>query len=208
MNTSNKISVIITAGGNSSRFGSNKLLEIIKGRSVIETTIEKFIGLVDEIVVVCPCELRKFINFKDIVFALNGSTRQKSVLNGLLACSNPDFVLIHDGARPFVDREIIKKTIEEVKKYNAVVVGSYAIDTIKEVKEGKIIKTIDRKIICQAHTPQAFKYSLIKELHLKYKDKDFTDDSSLAEIEGIEVNIVEDLKTNIKITTKEDVKFC
>lgn len=206
-----KISAIITSGGSSIRFGSNKLLEKIGEMSVIETTISKFIDLVDEVIVPSKEDIQEHIKnskfFSDkIKFALSGETRQKSVYNGLLACSNPEIVLIHDGARPFIDIETIKKTIDLTYEKKAVVVGSMAIDTIKVVENGKIVKTLDRKTIFQAHTPQAFEFNLIKSIHEKLVDNStFTDDSSMAEFMGVDVYYLEEIEKNIKITTKKDL---
>lgn len=210
-----KISAIITSGGKSTRFGSDKLLEKFDNKTVIETTISKFIDLVDEIVIPSSENIKNFIENSKIYsskikFALPGSTRQKSVYSGLLECSNPEIVLIHDGARPFIDKETIKKTIEMTYKYRAVVVGKMAVDTIKEVdlngNEGKIIKTLNRKTIFEAQTPQSFDYQLIKKIHEEYKNNpNFTDDSSMAENYGIEVYILDNNKKNIKITTKDDL---
>ena len=207
-----KVSAIITSGGNSTRFGSNKLLEKIEGKSVIETTILKFIDLVDEIIIPSKEDIKEYIlkskvYCNKIKFAPAGSTRQISVYSGIMACSNPEIVLIHDGARPFIDKETIKKAIELTYQKHAVLVGVFAVDTIKEVKDGKITKTLDRKTIFQAQTPQCFDYELIKNVHLKYKDEiDFTDDSSMVERYGAEVYILEGLKSNKKITTKDDLK--
>ncbi len=207
-----KVSAIITSGGNSTRFGSNKLLEKIEGKSVIETTILKFIDLVDEIIIPSKEDIKEHIlkskvYCNKIKFVSAGSTRQISVYNGIMACYNPEIVLIHDGARPFIDKETIKRAIELTYQKHAVLVGVFAVDTIKEVKDGKIIKTLDRKTIFQAQTPQCFDYELIKKVHLKYKDEtDFTDDSSMVERYGAEVFILEGSKGNKKITTKDDLK--
>lgn len=206
-----KISAIITSGGSSTRFGSNKLLEKLGDLSVIETAIIKFIDLVDEIVVPAKDDIKEHLlnskKYSDkIKFCLSGETRQKSVYNGILACDNPDIVLIHDGARPFIEVETIKKTIEMTLEKKAVCVGVMAIDTIKQVKDGKIIKTLDRKEIFHAQTPQAFDFELIKKIHTKYQDnQNFTDDSSMVEFDGIEVYYLEGKITNKKITTKEDL---
>lgn len=205
-----KVSAIITSGGTSSRFGSNKLLEMINGKTVIETTISKFVGLVDEIIIPSGVEVKDYLLnstvAKHVKFAASGSTRQKSVYNGLIACSNPDIVLIHDGARPYIQKETIKKTIELTKQKHAVVVGTFATDTLKEVTDGKILETIDRRFVFHAQTPQAFDYELIKQVHETFKDDDtFTDDSSMAEKFGAEVYILEAPRGNIKITTKEDL---
>lgn len=205
-----KVSAIITAGGTSERFGSNKLLETINGKTVIETTISKFVGLVDEIIIPSGVEVKDYLLSstvaKHVKFAPAGDTRQQSVYNGLEVCSKPDFVLIHDGARPFIQKDTIKKTIKMVKEKHAVVVGTFATDTLKEVTDGKILETLDRRFVFHAQTPQAFDYELIKTVHEAFKDNDtFTDDSSMAEKYGAEVFILEAPRGNIKITTKEDL---
>lgn len=211
MNKNIEISAIITAGGNSSRFGSNKLLEKVQNLTVIETTILKFIDLVDEIIIPTQNETKKFILNSPIYnnkinFVSAGETRQKSVYNALLACSNPKIVLIHDGARPFIEKKAIKKIIALTKKEKAVIAGTMAIDTIKQIENGKIIKTIDRKKIFQAQTPQAFDFKLIKKIHETFKNEtNFTDDSSMAEKFGIKPTIFETSINNKKITTKEDL---
>ena len=178
---------------------------------VIEKTIEKFLDFVDEIVLPASDIIRhtvlnsKFYNDK-IKFAPPGSTRQKSVYNALSVCSDPKYVLIHDGARPFIEKETIKRTIELLKKEKAVVVGVMAIDTIKRVQNGRIVETLDRKEIFQAQTPQAFDFELIKKIHEEYKNNtNFTDDSSMAECFGIKPFILCGSKNNKKITTKEDL---
>ena len=211
MNNNIKISAIITSGGNSTRFGSNKLLEKLGEYSVIETTISKFIDLADEIIIPAQDEVKNHIlkskfYCDKIKFAPSGSTRQKSVYNGILACNNPEIVLIHDGARPFINKEIIKKTIDMTYKNKAVVVGNFAINTIKVVENGRIVKTLDRKNIFEAQTPQAFDYELIKNIHEKYKDKEgFTDDSSMAEAHGIDIYILNNDTNNKKITVRADL---
>lgn len=211
MNKKNKITTIITAGGKSERFGSNKLLEKIGNLSVIEMTVSKFLDLSDEIIIPCLDVIKNHIeNSKlysnKIKFAPSGKTRQISVYNALQTCINTDIILIHDGARPFIEKETIKKAIELTEKHHAVLVGIKAIDTIKEIKDDKIIKTLDRNNIFQAQTPQCFKFDLIKKVHELYKDNpNFTDDCSMVEEYGKTVHILEGSKKNIKITTKEDL---
>ena len=209
MNISYNINVIITAGGNSIRFGSNKLLEKINGITVIEAAVSKFIDIANKIVIPAGDEVKKYLEehklSDKILFAHPGETRQKSVYNALNLCDDEGIILIHDGARPFVDSKTIFDVIEKVKKRSAAIAGSFAIDTIKVVKDNKILKTIDRNTIFCAHTPQGFSAPLIKKLHEKYKESDFTDDALLLEQEGIDIYIVEDNKNNIKITTRADI---
>ena len=205
-----KTTAIITAGGPSSRFGTgNKLLEKIYGKEVIKYTIEAFEKAdVDEIIIsanksIIP-ELSSMFNHK---ITEGGSTRQASVYNGLKAIEKSDFVLIHDGARPVITPEIINRTIDLVKEKNAVSVMTKTIDTIKEVQDGKIIKTIDRSKLYNTQTPQAFRYDLIMSAHEKLKGQNFTDDAGMLEAMGYDVYIVDGSYKNIKITTQSDIEL-
>ena len=209
------ISVIITAGGSSSRFaGNNKLLFQIGDKSVLQHTVDKFLNIpeIDEIIIsvneVILEEVRTlFGNNSKIKFVLGGENRQQSVYNALKACSNSDYVLIHDGARPFVSEDIILKTISEVKEKKACIVAVKTVDTIKIVDDNHCIKsTPNRAELWNAQTPQAFDYNLIYNLHKKYEGYNFTDDSLLCEKEGVSVFIVEGDYSNKKITTIEDIK--
>ena len=205
-----KTTAIITAGGISSRFGTgNKLLEKIYGKEVIKYTIEAFEKAdVDEIIIsanksIIP-ELSSMFNHK---ITEGGSTRQESVYNGLKAAGQCDFVLIHDGARPVITPEIINRTIDLVKEKNAVSVMTKTIDTIKEVQDGKIIKTIDRSKLYNTQTPQAFRYDLIMSAHEKLQGQNFTDDAGMLEALGYDVYIVDGSYKNIKITTQSDIEI-
>jgi 2-C-methyl-D-erythritol 4-phosphate cytidylyltransferase len=207
-------SVIITAGGTSSRFeGENKLLYNIGEKTVIECCVNKFINLdfIDEIIISANISLieifTKMFSFSNKIKIVEGGfTRQESVLKGLLACSNPDYVLIHDAARPFIEEKTIISCLENAKKVGASIVAVKSIDTIKIVDEnGFISSTPDRNSLWNAQTPQIFKYKTILELHKKYAGKNFTDDSLLFEEEGLPVVITEGEYSNFKITTIQDV---
>ena len=207
-----KFSAIITAGGTSSRFGdSNKLLEKINGKEIIKYTIDAFVNADVEDIVICANlsimdVLREiFKSYQNVRIVEGGSTRQKSVFNGLNAVSC-DYVLIHDGARPMITPEIIKKTMDEVVPKKAISVMTKTVDTIKKVDgNGKIITTIDRSQLYNTQTPQAFEYNLIKSVHEKYVDENFTDDAGMVEAGGVDVYIVEGDYRNIKVTTKSDL---
>ncbi len=207
-------SVIITAGGTSSRYGNtNKLLEKIKEKTVIEETVEKFLYFTNVTEVIIPAnsaisgKLKELFHDKKIKIIQGGSTRQKSVYSGLKSVNN-DYVLIHDGARPLVTLDIIKETMDMTLKYNAVSVMTKTTDTIKEVDEfGKIIRTIDRSKLYNTQTPQGFKTCLIKDAHEKLINGNYTDDCSMLEAINIPVYIVKGNYTNIKITVKNDLDF-
>ena len=207
-----KYSAIITAGGTSSRFGNtNKLLEKINGKEIIKYTIDAFVSAGVEEVVICANLLiidilgEIFANYDNVRIIEGGKTRQESVFNGLKVV-DCDYVLIHDGARPMITPEIIKKTMAEVVSKKAVSVMTKTVDTIKKVDEnGKIITTIDRSQLYNTQTPQAFEYDLIKSVHEKYRGESFTDDAGMVEASGVDVYIVEGDYRNIKVTTKSDL---
>ncbi|MCX4274295.1 MAG: IspD/TarI family cytidylyltransferase [Candidatus Gastranaerophilales bacterium] len=213
------VAAVITAGGMSNRFGSNKLLEnLANGESVICTTIKKFIPLCDTVVIPCRADVQEHIKscFKNdlekIIFAPFGDTRQKSVFSGLSTLAaienRPKTVLIHDGARPFVETDTIKETVEKLKIYKGVCVGIYATDTIKITdKDGNILKTIDRTSVFQAQTPQGFDFNTIFEAHKKLQNKNFTDDCCLLEALNIPVYALTGTLSNKKITFREDINF-
>lgn len=210
----NKFSVIIPAGGTSSRYGGgNKLLEKIKDKTVIEETVSKFLGFdeIDEVIIPANIsimeELEELFQDSKIKLIQGGNTRQKSVYNALNVVKN-DYVLIHDGARPLIRKDIISCVLDAAVDKGAVSVMTKTTDTIKEVDEtGRIIRTIDRSKLYNTQTPQGFKTSIIKEAHEKLKDGNFTDDSSMLEYLGIPVYIVNGSYTNIKITIKSDLDF-
>ena len=131
------------------------------------------------------------------------------MFRGLLECENnggADIVLIHDGARPFIEPDTIQQTIEKLKEHKGVCVGIYATDTIKITdNNGKIIKTIDRNTVFQAQTPQGFDFNTILNAHKKLKNESFTDDSSMLEHLEIEVYALLGTQSNKKITFREDL---
>lgn len=209
-----KFSVIITAGGTSSRYGNkNKLLELIGDKTVIEHTVSAFLDFEDVTEIIIPTnksikdEIKYILKDSRINIVAGGETRQQSVYNAIQYVNN-DYVIIHDGARPLIKSGEISQVMDSVLVNKAVSVMTKTTDTIKEVDEkGRIIKTIDRSKLYNTQTPQAFKTEIIKEAHEKLKNGQYTDDSSMLEELGIPVSIVIGSYTNIKITTKSDLDF-
>lgn len=207
-----KINAIIPAGGTSSRFGStNKLLEKINGKEVIKYTVEAFEHSNTDEIIICANpsimeDLKKiFKNSPKVKIIEGGATRQASVFNGLKQCEC-DYVLIHDGARPMISTDLVNQTIEMVKDKKALTVATKTIDTIKEVENGKIIKTIDRAKLYNTQTPQAFDYKLITSAHEKLQGQNYTDDAGMLEALGKDVWILDGSYKNIKITTQNDIE--
>ena len=139
-----------------------------------------------------------------------GKERYDSVYAGLCECRDCEYVLIHDGARPFVTEEILKRGLQKVKETGACVIGMPSKDTVKlSDEEGYVKETPNRKCVWTIQTPQIFSYPLIREAHDSIRQKDMskiTDDAMVAEHEtGVKIRFSEGSYRNIKITTPEDL---
>lgn len=213
-----KLSVIVTAGGSSSRYGkTNKLLEKIDEKEVIIRSIQAFLPYTSimpaEIIVSASeslepqiKELLKKYDIKNVKVVRGGATRQASVFNALKACDKPDYVAIHDAARPLIKHEDIQKCLELAMSKKAAIVAVKAVDTIKVVKEdGEIINTPDRDTLWAVQTPQIFDYEMIMDVHKKLEGQSFSDDAGMVEASGMKVFVSEGSYSNIKITTKKDI---
>ncbi|MFZ5353630.1 MAG: 2-C-methyl-D-erythritol 4-phosphate cytidylyltransferase [Bacillota bacterium] len=212
---------IILAAGKGRRMKSdvNKLLMSIAGKPVIEYTLDAFESCdeVHEIILVTSEDEYAYYNdlkgsshyskIKSIV--IGGAERQDSVYNGLMKISGEcEIVLIHDGARPFVTKDIITACIADAKLFGAASAGMPVKDTIKIVSaKGTVNYTPRRDNIWITQTPQSFQREVIMEAHDRAKEQCFsgTDDAVLAERAGYTVKMVEAGYENIKITTPEDI---
>lgn len=215
------VCAIIAAGGRGKRMNASiaKQFLTIKGRPILYYTLStfEFVEKLQEIILVvggadleyARKEVIEKYRFKKVKIVEGGAERQDSVYNGLKEVSpTTDIVVIHDGVRPFVTREIIRKSIEAAEKYDAVGVAVPVKDTIKVVGESNIIKsTPDRKTLWAMQTPQTFKYNIILQAHEKARREGFygTDDTVLVERMGLAVRVIEGSYENIKITTPEDI---
>ncbi len=211
--------VIIVAAGSGTRFGAEKpkqFLEIL-GKPLIIHTLERFESCptVDEIILVLPAvEIENFqktvekYNLKKLVkTTAGGKSRAESVFNGLnsIDSKRTEIVAAHDGARPLVSREEITNTIEKARETGAACLVVGVTDTIKEVRDGKIVGTIDRKQLRCAVTPQAFHYKILKRAYETANlSEAVTDECFLVEKLGYEISVVEGSAQNIKITTQKD----
>ena len=139
-----------------------------------------------------------------------GKERYDSVYEGLRACKDTEYVLIHDGARPFIDHEIIERGLMAAAQTGASVVGMPSKDTVKIADvEGNVSETPDRSSVWIVQTPQIFRYPLIYDAYtsiLKKEMTGITDDAMVAEHEtGVKIRFSEGSYRNIKITTPEDL---
>ena len=219
-----KVTAIVLAAGQGTRMGGKtaKQYLLLDGRPVLYYALLAFEkSMVDEIILVagekdlpfCRTEIVEKYGFSKVTrIVAGGKERYHSVYQGLKAAGGADYVLIHDGARPFVSDDIISRTIEAVKKEKACVVAMPVKDTIKIANEDHYaIETPNRSKVWMIQTPQAFSYDLILHAYEKVLasgDAVITDDAMVLEkAENIPGKLVQGSYTNIKITTPEDMKI-
>ena len=208
---------LLLCGGSGSRMRAkeNKTLLKIGGIPAIVRCFRAFSGAVKGIVLVTRPGEKEL--FADVLTAYNcvpqtiisgGADRQASALNGLMALPlDADIALIHDGARPFVTKEIIRRVIESVETCGSGVAAVPARDTIKRAdQDGNVLETLDRSVLWQMQTPQGF---LVKDLLAAHSAAEgrYTDDAALMEAAGYAVRLVPGSPDNIKLTSPEDIKM-
>nr|WP_297572741.1 2-C-methyl-D-erythritol 4-phosphate cytidylyltransferase [uncultured Peptostreptococcus sp.] len=212
---------IILAAGAGRRMMSdkNKILLDLAGKPIIAHTIARFYDhpMIRRIVLAIRAEDEEEIDsiieqymFKNIVKVIGGPERQDSIYNCIGAISDDtNIVLIHDGARPFVDEDIITRSILESLDCGATCVGVPSKDTVKIVdSDNRVVQTPDRSLVWCAQTPQTFRFDLIREAHTRARQEGFlgTDDASLVERYGHKVKMIMGSYMNNKITTPEDIR--
>ena len=209
---------VIVAAGSGTRFGAGRPKQFLEihGKPLLIHTLEKFenCAVVDEIILVLSAgEIENFqagaakfhlTKLKKVVSG--GQTRAESVFHGLQAIEGAaEIVAVHDGARPFVSCAEIAATVEKAAETGAACLVGLVTDTIKEVRGGEIVGTIDRTRLRRAQTPQAFRFELLRKA---FENADLseaaTDECFLVERTGQRIATVEGGARNIKITTRED----
>lgn len=213
-----KVYALIVAGGQGLRFGADlpKQYWQLQGKSILRQGIEAFMrhpNICGIQVVIHPDHhflYDQAVGDLPLLPVVMGQVhRQGSVYQGLkaLQAHQPDMVLIHDGARPFVSQKIMDGVIDGVKAHKACIPVTPIVDTLKYCRENIIEHTSSRASLFGAQTPQGFDYSLIWDVHQRLQDKDdFTDDASMVESLNIPVATTPGDVDNFKITTREDYK--
>ena len=208
--------VVIVAGGSGKRMGAEipkQFLEVA-GRPVLMHTIERFRAFDEkiEIVTVLPenqlrhwCELQNKYSFQiPQTLVKGGSSRFYSVKNGLEFVNAPGLVAIHDGVRPFVSLDTIKRCFDmAAEKGNAIPVISPA-DSLRMLNDSGSTP-VDRRKVRQVQTPQVFRVELIRQAYMQNYNHEFTDDATVFEMNGGAINLVDGNRENIKITNPEDL---
>jgi 2-C-methyl-D-erythritol 4-phosphate cytidylyltransferase/2-C-methyl-D-erythritol 2,4-cyclodiphosphate synthase len=205
-----RIAILIVAAGKGERTGraGPKQYEPLAGQPMLRRTADAFAGWPVR-VVIGPgqdAQYRAAMGADAPAPITGGARRQDSVRLGLeaLAGDAPDFVLIHDAARPLVSRGVIERTIAALEAGAAGAVPMLAVaDTLRR-KDGDVWVTVPRDGLQRAQTPQGFRYADILKAHRDYADADATDDVAIAELAGLAVDAVLGEEENLKVTTEKD----
>jgi len=212
---------IIAAAGQGVRMAGKRPKQFLElaGTPIIIHTLKAFeqCDVIQEIIVVLAAdevdtfhslaEKHRARKIRSVV--IGGATRAESVFEGLRAApaETTEIVAVHDGVRPFVTADEITRTVAAAKREGAAILVSTPVDTVKEVTDGAVVRTLSRAGLRNALTPQCFRYTLLRQAFAAadVSDPDFTDESSLVERLGARVVAVEGSPRNIKITRPEDL---
>ena len=212
--------LIVTAGGSGTRMGTDRPKQFLElgGKAILQLTIERFLEAEPElaVVVVLPkdhisswkfyCYERRFECPQTLV--CGGITRFHSVKNALEKVPGGALVAIHDGVRPLLSAALVRRLFEEAEAKGSAVPVTPCVETMKLLEPGTLAlcgKAPDRARLFGVQTPQIFHSETIKAAFLQPFDPDFTDESSVMEAAGKEVFFTPGERTNIKITTPDDL---
>ena len=222
--TERKINIaIIPAAGIGARMESDRAKQMLElgGVPVLVHTLRRFedCNEIDEVILVLQpalsSEILTLLSRHGLTKVSRvvggGAERQDSVYRGLQVIKeeNAGIIVVHDAVRPFVKPEEIRAVIERAESTGAALMALPATDTIKQVKSGRVQRTLDRRRIFHAQTPQAFRYAVLKQAFEQAYAESFmaTDESQLVERTGQRVSVVEGSPINIKITRPLDLKL-
>ena len=212
---------IIAAAGQGTRMAARRPKQFLElaGIPIIFHTLKAFeeCEAIQEIIIVIPAgdtadflALAKKQNFRKLAKVVpGGATRAESVLHGLRAVreATAEIIAVHDGVRPFVTPDEITRTVDAARQEGAAILVSTPVDTVKQVRDGAVVNTLDRNGLRNALTPQCFEFQLLRRAYenVDVSDPTLTDESSLVERLGVRIVTVEGSSRNIKITLPEDI---
>ena len=198
--------------------GQPKQYHLLAGIPILVHTVRAFVDhpLIDRLLVVVPAGFidetrllfeRYKLNNNNLTILEGGRRRQDSVRAGLQRLDDDTaLVMVHDGARPLISREVIDRCYQGALEYGACIAAIPVKDTIKRGDgDGRISATIDRSSLFQAQTPQAARKELLERAYAQNGETDATDEASLLQHAAIAVHLIEGAETNIKITRPEDL---
>ncbi|UDY34467.1 IspD/TarI family cytidylyltransferase [Dermatobacter hominis] len=191
---------VVVAAGSGSRFGGPKHLAELRGRTVLQRSIDVARRCADGVVVVVAPGSDVGVDGADVVVA-GGDSRSTSVSNGLAAVpAGAEVVLVHDAARPLASGSLFARVVEAVRDgADAAVPVVTVVDTIRDLDGG----TVDRDRLRAVQTPQGFRAAALRAVHARGAEA--TDDAALVEADGGTVALVEGERANLKITEPADL---
>ncbi len=212
------IGLVLAAAGTGSRFGSDtpKQFLSIEGKPLYLHALERFSSFFEVAVLVLPkgweekvkTQVQSLSYGDRLILEIGGPRRQDSVYQGLNRLGEEiEIVLVHDAARPFTSTELIASVIEQTRQHEACVPVLPVADSLKEVSDGRIVRTLDREGLSMVQTPQGFEINLLKRAFQQAIQDGFygTDEASLVERLGSPVHVVAGESSNLKVTCKEDL---
>ena len=217
------VAVVVPAGGSGTRLGGTvpKQFRALHGEAILVTTVRLFVRhpAVSIVVVAAPAarvertrrlleSLRRGVRGAILRVVEGGAERQESVWRGLAAVPpSTGHVLVHDAVRPFVTRGLIDAVLRAARDGGAALCALPVAETVKRVRDGLVVETLDRRGLWAVQTPQGFRADLLREAHDKARRDGVTgtDDAMLVERLGHPVRVVEGSVDNVKITTPADL---
>lgn len=211
-----KVGAIVVAAGTSRRMGGvDKIFADLAGRPLLARTIDVFQACpsIDRVVIVLSRDkldegrrlAKEYQLSKVSDVCAGGARRQDSVREGLERLAGCQWVVVHDGARPCLNVDLIERGLEEARTTGAAIAAMPVTDTIKIVSPDSFVaETPFRQSLWAAQTPQVFRFDIIDEAYRK-AEGDATDDATLVENLGYKVKIYPGSDANIKVTTPDDL---
>jgi 2-C-methyl-D-erythritol 4-phosphate cytidylyltransferase len=149
---------------------------------------------------------RRYVPDSKVILVEGGRRRQDSVYKGIMALDKTlDYVIIHDGARPFITKEKVNEIIESLARYGAVTLGLPIKEAVKFGERGFITKSLEREDLYLIQTPQGFRKNLLLKAYARFKDRDIYDEAQLIELLREKIKIIPGDLFNIKITYPQDL---
>ncbi len=214
----NQNAVIIVARGKGTRMGASlpKQFMLLGDKPILMHTLERFHSY-DKfltLILVLPVDqqqywldlCKKFQFNLSVKIADGGETRFHSVRNGLSKLTTEKYVGVHDGVRPFVSVEVIRRCYETVRKHKAVIPTIPVVDSLRQLDEQES-RTVDRSAFCLVQTPQVFCSDVLQRAYQQEYAAAFTDDASVVEALGYPITLIEGNRENIKVTTPFDLRI-
>jgi 2-C-methyl-D-erythritol 4-phosphate cytidylyltransferase len=214
-----QVSAVVLAAGQGIRFGSGevKVLARLAGRTLLEHALDRLqaSGVVDELVVVLPRQevdrgrVAEEVGLAGAArFVPGGARRQDSAAAGFAATSpGAGIILVHDAARPLASPTLVQRVVAAAREHGAAAPACLAVDSVKEGEDGFVMRSLPRHRIYLTQTPQGFQRELLQRMYDTAREQalEVTDEAQLAETIGLRVALVAGDRSNLKITTREDL---